>query len=473
MKMKNKIIAIISGLAITQLNYAQTEIVENIPGTTELTLKDTVNNFKKIKVDGVAAVVGDYLILESDIDKNLIDLQLNGVPTEDITRCQLLGKLMEDKLYAHHAIQDSIEVSDAEIKDVVSRQIDFLAEQIGSVEKVLAFYKKEDEQSFRQELFEIQKLRQLSERMQEKIIEDVEITPEEVRQWFNDIPKDQLPVFGTELEIAQIVIAPKAPQEEVQKAIDKLKEIKEDIEENGSSFATKAILYSDDEGSRSKGGFYTITKKTAFVQEFKDIAFSLQEGEVSEPFETEFGWHILTVDKIRGQELDVRHILIIPEIPEEALIEAKKELDTLRKRIIDGEMTFAEAAKNFSDEKETKFDGGVLRNPTNFDTRFELTKMDPTLYNQVRELKEGEISLPLLEEERAGVKKYKVLKVTDKFDEHIANYSQDYIKIKDLALKEKQLNTIKKWMTEKINDTYISVGTDNSGCDFANNWLKK
>jgi len=458
------------------LAAAQEEVSEK-PADIEQppTVNDTIKkpNFKKIKVDGVASVVGDYVILESDIDKNLIDLQTQGISLEDITRCQLLGKLMEDKLYAHHAVQDSLEVSDAEIRSIVGEQIDYLTQQLGSMEKVLKFYNKNDEESFRSELFDLQKTRRLSERMQASIIEEMEITPEEVRQWFRNIPEDQLPVFGAELEISQIVKEPKVSEEEKQKVINKLKDMKRDVVENGASFATKAVLYSQDEASRPKGGFYAVNRKTPFVKEFKDVAFSLQEGEVSDPFETNFGWHIILVEKIRGQELDLRHILLTPKISDEAMEETRKELDTIRKRIMDGELTFEEAARNFSDEKETKFDGGVLRNPLNFDTRFELTKMDPTLYNQVRDLKGDEISNPIIDEDRSGGKKYKILKVANRYDEHVANFSKDYLKIQELALKDKQLKAIQKWMAEKIQDTYINVGSDNKNCDFANNWLKK
>ena len=436
--------------------------------------KDSVNNFKRIKLDGIAAVVGDYVILDSDIEKTLIDLRSQGASTKDITRCGLLGKLMEDRLYAHQAVQDSILVSDDEVYATSDRQIQSLVSQIGSMEKVLKFYSKEDEGRFREELFKINKLRMLSEKMQSKIVEEIEITPEEVRQFFNKIPKDERPVFGAELEISQIVKQPKAPEEEKQKVIDKLKAIKADVEENDASFSVKAILYSQDPGSKSKGGFYSMTRETGFVKEFKDVAFSLQEGEVSEPFETIFGYHIIYIEKIRGQELDLRHILITPEIPQSAKDEARAELDSIRQNIVDGKFTFAEAALNFSDEKETKFDGGLLRNPTNFDSRFELTKMDPTLYNQVRDLKDNEISQPILEEDpRGGGVKYKILKITNRYDEHVADFAKDYIKIQELALREKQYNAIKKWMDEHIEDTYVSVNADNKDCDFANNWVKE
>lgn len=436
--------------------------------------KDSTRSPKKIKLDGISAVVGDYVILDSDIEKTLIDLRSQGASTADITRCGLLGKLMEDRLYAHQAVQDSILVSDDEVNATSDRQIQQLVAQVGTMEKVLKFYKKEDEVSFRKELFEINKLRILSEKMQQKIVGDIEITPEEVRQFFNKIPEDQRPVFGAELEIAQIVKEPEIPESEKQKVIDKLNTIKADVEENNASFSVKAILYSQDPGSKSKGGFYSMTRETPFVKEFKDVAFSLQEGEISEPFETTFGYHIIYIEKVRGQELDLRHILISPEIPQSAVDEATAELDSVRQMVLDGKLTFAEAALQYSDQKETKFDGGKLRNPINFDSRFELTNMDPTLYNQVRNLKDDEISRPLLEDDqRGGAPKYKILKITNRYDEHVADFAKDYIKIQELALREKQFNAIKEWMNKHIKDTYVSVNEGNKSCNFANNWVKE
>ena len=427
----------------------------------------------KIKVDGVSAVIGDYVILDSDIDKTLIEMESQGISTKGITRCQLLGKLMEDKLYAHHAIQDSLEVSVEEVYSMVDRIIDNFINQLGSIEKVLEFYNKEDEPLFRQEIFEINKTQKLSSLMQAEITEDVEITPEEVRLFFNSIPKIDLPIFGTELEVSQIVIEPKVSKLEENRIINLLKSFKEDVLENGSSFSSKAILYSQDPGSRSSGGKYTLhRKKPRMVKEFRDVAFRLQEGEISEPFKSDFGWHIIHVDKIRGQEVDVRHILLTPKIDPPQLLEAKKIIDTIRTRIIENEITFEKAALAFSSEKETKFNGGVLINPETGDNKFELTKLDPVLYNQIRNLKDGEISFPILDEDRSGLKKYKILLISNRFDEHKADYSLDYSKIKELALKEKQIKIIQNWMEEKIEETYINVNRDSRKCVFVNNWLK-
>jgi peptidyl-prolyl cis-trans isomerase SurA len=230
----------------------------------------------RIKVDGISSVVGDFIILESDIDKVMIDMESQGISTRGVSKCQLLGKLMEDKLYSHHAVQDSLELSDSEIYDYVDRTIEYFTEQLGDIDKVLEFYNKKDEISFRDELFEINKTQKLAELMQEEIISKVEITPEEVRQFLTLIPKNERPVFGTELRVSQIVVYPKVSQKEKDKVVSKLEEFKADVIDNGASFISKAVLYSQDPGSRGKGGKYSINRKTSqMMREFNEVAFSL------------------------------------------------------------------------------------------------------------------------------------------------------------------------------------------------------
>ena len=344
---------------------------------------------------------------------------------------------------------------------------------VGTVEKVLEYYKKTSEQSFRNELFEINRIQQLSQQMQAKIIEDIEVTPEEVKAFFEKIPVDDLPIFGAELEVSQIVVEPIVSLSEEKRVVEQLETMRNDVLENGSSFSSKAILYSQDPGSRSRGGRYTLDRKRPqMVKEFREQAYRLQEGEISQPFKTDFGWHIVTVDKIRGRLIDVRHVLLVPTVSNVALGDAQNKLKLLRKRIQDNEISFKDAALEFSDDQLTRANGGVLINPSTGDTRFELTKLDPQLYNQILKLEDKQISQPILEEDRSGNKKYKIIMVSNRFDEHVADYQSDYSKIKELALKEKQLETINDWMSEKIMETYITLNKENQLCDFASNWQK-
>ena len=471
--MRNLLLLCITLLTVNAM-FAQ-EIIKDTIIESVIKKNDSTINKNVVKIDGVAAVVGDYIILESDVDKAYLQLQAQGVNTTNITKCELFGKLLEDKLYAHHAIQDSVQVSDADIKRQVDYQIDQFLEQVnGSMERLLKFYKKDDEKSFRDEMFEINKANTLAQKMQAKIVEEVEITPEEVRAFFNKIPDSLKPTFGTELKVAQIVTEPKESEDEKQKIIDRLESFRADIIENGASFHSKAVLYSDDPGSATNGGRYTLNKKQPrMVKEFREVAFALQEGEISDPFKTDFGYHIITLEKIRGQEYDVAHILLKPKVASEAINEAKSRLEKVRKRIVDGDISFEAAAKEASDEKETKNDGGQLINPTTQDYNFELTRMDPELYAQIQNLEDDEVSLVLSEQDRTGNTSFKILMVTDRVDEHKADYARDYLKIKKLAEDEKKIREIEKWQEEKILDTYIKISGDYRSCKFSSNWLKK
>ena len=447
------------------------EIIEDEKQTIVEEIK--IDSTKLIKVDGVAAVVGDFVILDSDIDKQFAQLEASGVSTKDISRCQLFGKLLEDKLYVHHAIQDSIVINDAEVRSYVDQQLEGFAQQIGSMEKLIAYYNKSSEQDLRDEMYELNKNGQMASKMQQKVVEEIEVTPDEVRQFYNKIPKDERPLFGTELRVAQIVVVPETTQEEVDKVVKRLREFRADVLDNGSSFTTKAVLYSEDPGSKRTGGKYTLNKKRPLmVKEFRDVAFSLDEGDVSEPFKTDFGYHIIYLEKIRGQEYDTRHILLRPKLTNDAINYAKEKLEKVRKAIVDGTISFADAALEASDEKETKFDGGQLRNPETQDYNFELTKMDPELYAQIQNLKDNEVSPVYKDQDRVHPIKFKIMTVTQRVNEHEADFAKDYLKIKSLALQEKQLNTISAWQEDKIMDTYIKINGDLRSCDFNSNWFK-
>ena len=461
-------------VGFTSTMNAQEPVIDETSEMAEVVeVQDTVKPFTPFKLDGVAGVVGDFVVLEFDIDKTLFDLKQQGQNVQDISRCQMMESLLESNLLTHQAVQDSLVVREGQINAYVDQQIERFRSVLGSDDKVVEYYKKESIADLRADLFEINKNNELARMMSERIVEVVEITPEEVRTFFKEIPKDQLPTFGVELEIAQIVIEPKASEEERQQVIEKLKGFREDILENGSSFATKAVLYTDDAASRGEGGFMAIDRRSPLVKEFRDVVFSLQEGEVSEPFETEYGFHIATVEKIKGDKLDIRHILLIPEVSKQAENEAKDKLKLIKKRIEAGELDFGKAASEFSDDKQTKFNEGNLTNPVSLDLRFELTNLDSGIYVKVNNLRDGEVTPVFNDPDRKGSARYKIMTVTNRFEEHLADFKTDYVKIKNLALKKKQIQAIQNWQKEKIKETYIKVNGDNRECDFVNNWLKK
>ena len=438
-------------------------------------LKDSITNKTRIKADGVAAVVGESIVLESDLDREIAQLEAQGADLEGVTRCELFGSLLEKKLYAHQAIQDSVIVNELYIQSLVEQQIQgILAQTGGDMQGLINFYKKDSEQALRDEMYEINKNGYLAQEMQKKVIDDVEVTPEEVRTFFNDIPKDERPVFGTELKVAQIVVIPEVTEAAKQAVIDRLKGFKRDVEENGSSFTTKALFYSEDLGSKNSGGLLPAMnrKKPRMVKEFRDVAFNLQEGEISEPFQTDFGYHIIYLEKIRGQEYIVRHILLRPELTQEAIQKAKDKIDKVRDLIVTEKLSFADAAKEFSDEEETKYEGGQLTNPTTQDFNFELTKMDTEMYTQIQGLKDDEISEVIQDEDRVNRIKFKIMTVTDRINDHEADFARDYLKIKELALQDKQVRAIEKWQKQVIIDTYVKINGEYRSCDYQSNWLK-
>lgn len=429
---------------------------------------------KRVMIDGITGVIGDYVILNSDIIKEYTSFKRTAQGA-DLTKCELMESILRQKMYAHHATQDSINVTDAEVEDRTYRVIEYFRAELGgtvSDQDIAKFYRKDNIEQVRMELNRVHREKILATRMQERLTEAVEITPEEVRQFFYGLPKDQRPLFNTEVEIAQIVIKPTATEEEVQGAIAKLKQYRKDVLENGSSFAAKAALYSDDVATERQGGILSLSRQDGFVKEFKEAVFSLEEGEVSEPFKTDFGYHIVFVEKIRGQIRDVRHILLRPFISTSELEKANSKLDKIRQEIILGEITFEEAAKKYSEEEETKSNGGRLINPTTGAPGIDLTKAPAELANQVQLLETGDISSVIPEKDEADRYSFKIIKMIKRTADHEADYASDYIKIKELALRNKQTETIKKWQSEKLKDTYIKIGDEFTDCVFISDWIQ-
>lgn len=425
----------------------------------------------KKRIDGIVGIVGNYVVLDSDIDNTFIQAKATGYDTSKLSRCELLGTLLENKLFSHQAIQDSIVVTDDEINGMMDSQIDRMVEQAGSIDNVVKYYNKKNYEEFRGYFFDIMKENQLAARMQEKLTSDIKITPEEIRQFYNNIPKDSLPMIGDQLELSEIVMKPVITKEERQAVIDKLNEIRQDVLD-GSSFASKVYLHSEDRASLQTGGFFSLDKKSQYVKEFKDVAFSLKEGEISKPFETEFGYHIILLERIVGKNLEVRHIVMSPKPSQEALDKAKKDLDDLRIRILNKEITFADAARQYSQQKETKQSGGIITDK-NGDTRFELNRMeDRIMYSMVSNLKVGEIS-PTTQVADGNNVQYRIIQVTNKIPQHVADFSNDYMQIRSVALRSKQNEVVAKWISDTVDDTFIQINDEYQNCTFKSNWLKK
>lgn len=426
----------------------------------------------KTKIDGVAVVVGENIVLESDVQKFKQEVASSSEGKIQMSDCEMLEQIMINKLLAHHAVVDSVVVSDAEIESGVERNIAYLKQQLGSIEKVYKLYGFDDEDDLRKELLRIERENSLIRGEKQNVISDVKVTPEEVRVYFKSLEESgNLPEFGAEIEMAQIVIHVEPSKKEIKEVIEKLKGIREDIM-NGSSMRMKAVLYSEDPGVTQNGGKYTLTRESAFVKEFKEVAFSLDEGEISEPFKSDFGYHIIQLEKIKGQEIDVRHILIQPKVSDEKLRDTERKINKIKDSILAEELNFDRAVVKYSDDKDTKQNKGIIINPQTNDSRFELTRMDPALYGRVSFLKEGEISEAFYDETREGVKMFKFILIRDKEEAHTADFVKDYVKIQQMTLQKKQEEALDKWNASHVSDTFIKINESNQGCDFKYNWNK-
>ena len=272
------------------------------------TIKEITPNFERVKLDGVATVVGKNIVLDSEIAAYKMELEQQSEGKMDISDCEMLEQIMNRKLLSHHAVIDSIVVTDAEVNSTVEQKIAYFLQQLGSEEKLYKFYGFNDMADLRKEFIEVEKEANLIQKMQQKLAGDVDVTPEEVRNYYNSLEKENnLPEIGAEIELAQIVLYANPTEEEEKRIVNRLNEIKNEVE-GGQSFTMKAILYSKDPAVTQNSGAYTITRESGFVKEFKEAAFSLSEGEISEPFKSDFGYHILMVEKIKGKQRDVRHI---------------------------------------------------------------------------------------------------------------------------------------------------------------------
>ena len=427
---------------------------------------------QKIKIDGVAVVIGKNIVLDSDIDKFKQEVELRSEGKVKITDCEMLEELMQQKLMAHHAVVDSVTVSDSEVSGNVDRSIAYFTQQYGDIDKVVKAYGFNDLEDLRKELTTVQTENLLIEKEQQKITEKIDVTPEEVRLYFNGLKeKGELPQFPAEIELAQIVIKAIPTKTEIDRVVDKLNELKKDIED-GSSFRMKAIINSDDPGVTSNGGEYTVTKESSFIKEFKEMAFTLDVGQVSKPFKSEFGYHIMQLHAVKGNTRVASHILMQPEVPDSKMNELKVKADSIVQKIREGALTFEEAVKKYSDDEDTRNSGGLIINPSTGESKFDLTRMDPAFYARVSDLKKGEITDPFYDEERSGDKMFKFILMKDRTDTHVANIIDDYVKVQQLALQKKKEETITKWSKEKIKDTYINIGPTHGKCTFEKNWKK-
>ncbi len=412
-----------------------------------------------LNVDGIVAAIGDQIILQSDIIFQKQALSQEGRVLSD---CDMLKEISLEKLLIHHAAIDSVEVTNEEIDESIDRRIQQLVAQIGSERKMEEYYKKSI-LLIKEEMRPLMKNQMISQRMQMTVAENIQISPIEVEEMIQEMPVDSLPLIGTEVELAQIIIEPEVSKESITETIERLNTLRERIL-NGSSFSSMAILYSEDPGSNRNGGEYKGLKRGQFVKEFEAVAFNLRPGEVSKPFKTDYGYHIVQLQIKRGEELDLRHILIKPKVEQEDLDIAKKILDSLRVDIIGGKISFEEVAKKYSSDDESKLNGGVMMNPMTTDTRWNLEDLDRSIFYAIEKIEVGEISSAALVREQDGKEIFRILQLRQRIAPHRANLNQDFSLLKNYVENQKRQEKLLDWVSRKKNSTYIFVAPKYRDC---------
>jgi len=428
------------------------------------TQNDPSNQFK---IDGVAAVVGDEIILNSDVERDYIQALAQGFEIEN--RCDFMENILVEKLLLTKAKEDTlINITN----DQVDRRVDATVQRFlmqGSEDEILTYFGFNTMPEFKQELRGIMRDQAYISEKQEMISRGLDATPEEVRLFYEQY-HSELPEIPEEVSLSHIVIYPEISEENEQKVIDALKMHKKDIEE-GSSFATKAILYSDDPGSSSNGGLITNVKRGQMVPEFDAVVFNLQEGQISEPFKTDFGYHIAMLEKRRGQELDVRHILMqLKPTPEEIEL-SKRKLDSIMIEVEKGNMTFKEAAFQFSVDKYTKFNGGRMMDAQTGEDKIEKSKLPANLLAELSRLNDGDISTAF-EDEFNRQKVIRVIKLEETIPAHKINMETDYARLKNLTISTKRQEKVMEYVEEQILDTFININDEYADCEFRLDWKK-
>lgn len=418
-------------------------------------------------LDQIVAVIGNQIIKQSDINSQLQQIQNQLKEQGDttiISPCEILEDLVFEKLMLDQAQKDSIVVSEAQVEAELDRRIRFFVLQIGSEKKLEEYYGKSIN-SIKDEFRTSIKNQLLTQQMQQKISGNVTVTPAEVKAFYNRFPIDSLPFVNAEVEIGQIVIEPTISKEAKAAAKEKLNTLRERILK-GENFSTLAVLYSEDPGSARKGGELGLVPRGTFVPEFEAAAYNLKQGEVSKIIETEFGYHILQLIERRGEQINVRHILITPKLDGSDLLRAKNKIDSVYAILKADTLSFAEVAMRYSDDKATKDNGGLIINPQTNTTRFEMNQIDPSLFFVIDKLKVGEYSEPQIFQTQGGKQAYRILYLKTRTEPHRANLKDDYQRLQEAALAFKQNEITRKWISKKLQTTYLRIIPEYTTCNF-------
>lgn len=418
-------------------------------------------------VDGITAVIGDEIVLESDIDEQMNYAKQQGIAVTD--RCTFLANIVNNKLLIYEAKRDTlIENRTAYIKEGVEQKYNEILSQFPDEKTMLSMYKFRNSYELKNAIEKIDTDNYYGQQKYARITENVDVTPNEVTDFYTK-NQHQLPMVKDEVSISQIMMYPELTEAHKEEIKARLLRIKQDIL-NGESFEQMARIYSEDPGSAANGGLYTNVARGKMVKPFEAAALNLQEGEISDPVETDFGYHLIQLVKRSGRLYDARHILLEAKPNAEEIAKARVKLDSIRTLINNGDLTFKEAAFKFSDDKTTKFNGGTLTGADGGD-KIEKMNLPATLAYQIVGIKPGDIT-EVFQDENNRRNTVNIIRVNEEIPAHQLDIATDYERIKNAALQQKKGKEVEKWVKEKLQDTFISINERYNGCSFTSDWTK-
>lgn len=418
-------------------------------------------------VDGIAAVVGDEIILESDVDDQANYAKQQGADVSN--KCEFMEGIISNKLLIFEAKRDTlIENRSAAIKENASLKYNQILGQFPDEKTMLATYKFRTAYEMKNAIEKIDTDNYYGQMKYGRITDKADVTPNEVTDFFNTY-KYQLPQVKDEVTLSHIVMYPKLTDAHKNEIIQRLNKIKQDILA-GQSFESEARIYSEDPGSAANGGLYTNISRGKMVKPFEAAALNLQEGEISDPVESEFGYHLIQLVKRSGKMYDARHILLKAEPNESEIATAKKQLDSIRTLILEGRLTFKDAAHRFSDDKNTKFNAGIITSEDGSD-KLEKLMLPPTIGYQIAGLNKGDIT-DVFQDEMQQRKVVSIVKIDDVIDAHQIDISTDYDRIKQMALNKVKNEMVEKWVKEKLPNVFVSINDRYKDCTFKTDWRK-
>ena len=424
-------------------------------------------------IDEVVWVVGDEAILKSEVEEARMSALYEGRKFDGDPYCVIPEEIAVQKLFLHQAALDSIEVAESEVIQRVDQMTNMYIANIGSREKMEEYFNKTSSQ-IREALRENAREGLKVQRMQQKLVGEIKITPAEVRRHFKDLPQDSIPYIPTQVEVQIITQQPKIPLEEIEDVKSRLREYTDRVNK-GESFSMLARLYSDDRGTAINGGEMPFTGRGYLDPAFANVAFNLQDpNKVSKIVESEYGFHIIQLMEKRGDRIKVRHILLKPHVPEEALMAGTARLDSIADDIRNGKFTFEEAASVLSQDKDTRNNHGLLPNPQTNTSKFEMQELPPEIAKVVDKMKVGEISEAFtMIPQKTGKEECVIVKLKSRNNGHKATISEDYQNLKEIVLEKRRDEMLDKWIREKQKHTYVRINENWKNCTFKYpGWIK-